>query len=229
MAAYRLVWAYFVGNIPPLFHWKGLSQTCDCHGVVVDVFFPKKRARDGSRFEFVGITSKMDIDGNDVQECTRANKNAMVQDSAMTQSSAGETLVLNSIHNECSEKGTLDEVVGLVERGIVEAPRILDFFECEGNMLKKASAKDQVFENSLLSNSNSVFRKRNILLEAEETLKISQLVGASTVATRRKQFMISPILLRGETNAINSNHVGTVMELSRFEDINKEANVKNLL
>ncbi|KAK8658560.1 hypothetical protein V6N13_036763 [Hibiscus sabdariffa] len=75
----------------------------------------------------------------------------MVQESTMTQSSAGETLVLNSIHNECivsqvhreiyanvlqlgSGKGTSDDVVGLVDRGIVEAPRILDFVECEGNM-----------------------------------------------------------------------------------------------
>ncbi|KAL4347102.1 hypothetical protein GQ457_17G020660 [Hibiscus cannabinus] len=56
----RRCWKIFVGNLPWQLHWKGVWQVFDRHGVVVDVFVPKRCARDGSRFGFVRLKSKED-------------------------------------------------------------------------------------------------------------------------------------------------------------------------
>ncbi|KAL4386470.1 hypothetical protein GQ457_09G023950 [Hibiscus cannabinus] len=55
-------WTVFVANLPRNLHWKGVWQVFDRHGVVVDVFIPKKLAKDGSRFCFVRMRSKGDAE-----------------------------------------------------------------------------------------------------------------------------------------------------------------------
>ncbi|KAL4333507.1 hypothetical protein GQ457_07G016390 [Hibiscus cannabinus] len=55
-------WTVFVANLPWNLHWKGVWQVFDRHGVVVDVFIPKKLAKDGSRFGFVRMRSKGDAE-----------------------------------------------------------------------------------------------------------------------------------------------------------------------
>ncbi|KAL4378615.1 hypothetical protein GQ457_02G032850 [Hibiscus cannabinus] len=55
-------WTVFVANLPRNLHWKGVWQVFDRHGVVVDVFIPKKLAKDGSRFGFVCMRSKGDAE-----------------------------------------------------------------------------------------------------------------------------------------------------------------------
>ncbi|KAL4295366.1 hypothetical protein GQ457_12G017090 [Hibiscus cannabinus] len=55
-------WTVFVLNIPWNLHWKGVWRVFDRHGVVIDVFIPKKVAADGSRFGFLRMQSKEDAD-----------------------------------------------------------------------------------------------------------------------------------------------------------------------
>ncbi|KAL4346648.1 hypothetical protein GQ457_17G018690 [Hibiscus cannabinus] len=55
-------WTVFVLNLPWNLHWKGVWQVFDRHGVVIDIFIPKKVAVDGSRFGFVHMQSKEDAD-----------------------------------------------------------------------------------------------------------------------------------------------------------------------
>ncbi|KAL4284228.1 hypothetical protein GQ457_16G017560 [Hibiscus cannabinus] len=54
------VWNLFVKNISDRLHWKGLWQSFDRHGVVLDVFIPSKRSRDGTRFSFVCMGARED-------------------------------------------------------------------------------------------------------------------------------------------------------------------------
>ncbi|KAL4386790.1 hypothetical protein GQ457_09G019190 [Hibiscus cannabinus] len=56
------VWTLFVHNIEDRLHWKGVWQVFDRHGVVVDVFIPRRRSRAGRRFGFVRMASKEDTD-----------------------------------------------------------------------------------------------------------------------------------------------------------------------
>ncbi|KAL4348848.1 hypothetical protein GQ457_17G012120 [Hibiscus cannabinus] len=56
------VWTLFVHNIADRLHWKGVWQVFDRHGVVVDVFIPRRRSRAGRRFGFVHMASKEDVD-----------------------------------------------------------------------------------------------------------------------------------------------------------------------
>ncbi|KAL4323805.1 hypothetical protein GQ457_11G024350 [Hibiscus cannabinus] len=56
------VWTLFVHNIADRLHWKGVWQVFDRHGVVVDVFIPRRRSRAGRRFGFVCMASKEDAD-----------------------------------------------------------------------------------------------------------------------------------------------------------------------
>ncbi|KAL4319583.1 hypothetical protein GQ457_18G006290 [Hibiscus cannabinus] len=56
------VWTLFFHNIADRLHWKGVWQVFDRHGVVVDVFIPRRRSRAGRRFGFVRMASKDDDD-----------------------------------------------------------------------------------------------------------------------------------------------------------------------
>ncbi|KAL4291538.1 hypothetical protein GQ457_14G012110 [Hibiscus cannabinus] len=56
------VWMLFVHNIADRLYWKGVWQVFDRHGVVVDVFIPRRRSRASRRFGFVRMASKEDAD-----------------------------------------------------------------------------------------------------------------------------------------------------------------------
>ncbi|KAL4283668.1 hypothetical protein GQ457_16G016100 [Hibiscus cannabinus] len=54
------VWTLFVKDISDRLYWKGLWQSFDRHGVVLDVFIPSKRSRDEAHFGFVRIGARAD-------------------------------------------------------------------------------------------------------------------------------------------------------------------------
>ncbi|KAL4339799.1 hypothetical protein GQ457_08G032590 [Hibiscus cannabinus] len=58
----RRVWTLYVHNISDNLHWQGVWQVFDRHGVVVDVFIPRRRSKDGRRFGFVRMESMEDVD-----------------------------------------------------------------------------------------------------------------------------------------------------------------------
>ncbi|KAL4388647.1 hypothetical protein GQ457_09G025200 [Hibiscus cannabinus] len=72
------VWTLFVHNIADRLHWKGVWQVFDRHGVVVDVFIPRRRSRAGRRFGFVRMASKEDADrgANKVSRTHRRSRSA---------------------------------------------------------------------------------------------------------------------------------------------------------
>ncbi|KAK8676308.1 hypothetical protein V6N13_034359 [Hibiscus sabdariffa] len=61
-ASIRIVGRFFVANLPLQLHWKGIWHVFDRHGTILYVFVPTKRARDGSRFGFIRMKTKADVD-----------------------------------------------------------------------------------------------------------------------------------------------------------------------
>ncbi|XVF25458.1 hypothetical protein REPUB_Repub13aG0213900 [Reevesia pubescens] len=51
------VFSVFVNNIPTRVHWRWLRKIFQWHGMVIDVFIPKKRSSSGKKFGFVRFAS----------------------------------------------------------------------------------------------------------------------------------------------------------------------------
>ncbi|XVE99818.1 hypothetical protein REPUB_Repub03eG0234200 [Reevesia pubescens] len=60
MALANGVTSVFVNNIPQKVHWRWLWRIFSNHAKVADVFIPKKRSRNGSRYGFVRFVSRFD-------------------------------------------------------------------------------------------------------------------------------------------------------------------------